>query len=63
MIINKIMDSQPKDENEQRQKEVCIGCNQPKSLGLVVCWACFKSGKVPFKYFTGSLSKWLEVKA
>lgn len=62
MNIDEIMASQPKDQTEQREKTVCIGCGQPKQQGLVVCWGCFKGGTLPFKDFQGSIADWLTSK-
>ena len=52
------------DELEQRARTetVCRSCNGEKETGLIVCWPCFKYREdiVPFKYFDGTLSQWLQ---
>jgi len=49
-------------ETIARTETVCRGCNEPKATGLIVCWPCFKYREdiVPFKYFDGTLSEWLQ---
>ena len=48
------------DELEERAR--CRSCNGEKETGLIVCWPCFKYREdiVPFKYFDGTLSQWLQ---
>ena len=48
-------------EEQARQEPFCVGCGRPKSIGLIVCWHCFKSRRdiTPFKYYEGSFSDWL----
>ena len=52
-----------KDQAEHfpfRQETTCRGCGQPKEVGLLVCWTCFKYRKDnPFKYWKGTLRTWL----
>ena len=49
-------------EERARTETVCRGCNGEKGAGLIVCWPCFKYREdiVPFKYFGGTLSEWLQ---
>jgi len=49
-------------EEQARTETVCRGCGGEKELGLIVCWPCFKyrDDIVPFKYFGGRFSEWLE---
>ena len=49
-------------EEQTRTETVCRGCGGEKGLDLIVCWPCFKcrDDTVPFKYFGGPLSEWLE---
>ena len=49
-------------EEVERTKEICIGCSGTKEIGCVVCWSCFKDGKLPFKYFNGSLQEWIQLR-
>ena len=46
---------------EQRSSTICLGCFNDKSIGLVVCWDCFKndSTRPAYKYFMGTFSEWL----
>ena len=53
---------EPEPDALERMNTVCCGCGKPKSTGLIVCWACFKSGPMPFKYFTGNVAEWLKAK-
>ena len=48
-------------EDQERHKTVCCGCGKAKSIGIIVCWGCFKYRQdiTPFKYFDGSLSEWV----
>jgi hypothetical protein len=32
----------PISEETSRKMTVCIGCDKPKEVGIVVCWDCFK---------------------
>jgi hypothetical protein len=49
-------------EQQARQSPVCIGCNQRKETGLIVCWSCFKhhcpTNPVPLKYSGLSFADW-----
>ena len=47
--------------NPARRSNRCYGCDKAKGQGGVLCWGCFKGGKVPFKYFDGDLVDWLNV--
>ncbi len=51
-------------ETEARKSPTCACCDQPKGLGLVVCWSCFKlvtpSGESPLKYSGMDYTIWLE---
>ena len=51
-------------ETEARRSSTCACCGQPKGLGLVVCWSCFKlvtpSGESPLKYSGMDYTVWLE---
>lgn len=49
-------------EDLQKDKTTCLGCGNNKSLGLVVCWNCFKyrSDITPLKYYNGSFQEWLD---
>jgi hypothetical protein len=49
-------------EVRARTETVCRGCNGEKETGLIVCWPCFKHHEdiVPFKYFDGTFSQWLQ---
>ncbi len=49
-----------------RTLRTCPGCGQPKEVGLIVCWDCFKdrkdlpAGVPPFKWWaSSSLNSWL----
>jgi hypothetical protein len=48
-------------EDIERNKTLCIGCDDSKDIGLVVCWSCFKHSQHPYKFFDGTLLEWLEV--
>ncbi len=50
------------NEEEQRQSTVCAGCHYSKGIGEIVCWACFKDGKLPYKYYQGTFTEWLNEK-
>ena len=56
------MDELDELEARARTETVCRGCNGEKGTGLIVCWPCFKYREdiVPFKYFDGTLSEWLQ---
>lgn len=47
----------------ERKKEICIGCESPKSQGLVVCWKCFKhrTDIIPYKDFEGGFEAWVKM--
>jgi hypothetical protein len=49
-------------EEAARTETVCRGCDGTKETGLVVCWSCFKlrDDVMPFKYFDGTFSEWLQ---
>jgi hypothetical protein len=49
-------------EEQARTETVCRGCGGEKELELIVCWPCFKyrDDIVPFKYFDGTFTEWLE---
>ena len=49
-------------EERTRAETVCRGCRGEKETGLIVCWSCFtyRDDIVPFKYFDGTLSQWLQ---
>lgn len=32
----------PSDIDIARSLDVCPGCGEPKSVGTIVCWVCFK---------------------
>lgn len=46
-----------------RQERYCRGCGNAKEHHCLVCWDCFKRCEVPFKYFDGTLDRWLENRA
>jgi hypothetical protein len=48
-------------EEIARDSDTCA-CGREKSVGIVVCWRCFKyrTDIVPLKYFVGSYQAWLE---
>ena len=52
-------------EADARESTVCLGCGEDKSVGLVVCWGCFKYRRdtLPLKPFVeqghGTLADWL----
>ena len=56
------MDELDELETQARAETVCRGCGGEKEAGLIVCWPCFKYREdvVPFKYFDGTLSQWLQ---
>ena len=46
-------------EEQARQSAICVGCGQTTDCpGGVVCWACFKGGPNPLKYFGGTFAAW-----
>jgi len=49
-------------EERARTETVCRGCGGGKETGMTVCWPCFKHREdiVPFKYFDGTFSQWLQ---
>ena len=49
-------------EERARTETVCRGCNGEKDTGLIVCWNCWsvREDIIPFKYFGGGLSQWLQ---
>ena len=52
-------------EKQARMSNTCI-CGAPKSSGeggCVVCWDCFKGGKIPLKYFNGTFEQWQKARA
>ena len=51
-----------KVQEHVRTETICRGCGEAKGTGLLVCWTCFKYREdiVPFKYFRGTLTEWLE---
>jgi hypothetical protein len=51
----------PTLEDTQREKTTCIACGEDKSIGLVVCWDCFKYRKNPYKNTNLELREWLKV--
>ena len=56
------MDQAYELEAKARTETFCRGCRGEKEAGLIVCWPCFKyrDDIVPFKYFDGTFSEWLE---
>ena len=30
------------DHPKLRDKDICMTCSQPKNVGLVVCWSCYR---------------------
>lgn len=46
-----------------RRETNCRGCGNEKSLGMIVCWTCFKyrDDVIPYKYFDGTLQDWLDL--
>lgn len=52
----------PQDaERAARLATSCPGCGQPKEIGLVVCWPCFKYREDGFKWAADcDLEKWLQ---
>lgn len=57
------MDADTKLEELARTEETCRGCGNPKTIGLVVCWDCFKyrTDVTPLKYYEGTFPEWLAV--
>jgi len=47
-------------EEQARTETFCRGCGGEP--GLIVCWPCFKCREdvLPFKYFDGTFTEWLE---
>jgi hypothetical protein len=46
-------------EEQARQSAICVGCGQTTDCpGGVVCWACFKGGPNPLRYFGGTFAAW-----
>lgn len=54
-------DHETRVETKARQLDVCPGCGEPKQVGCIVCWNCFKYVPNPFKYANMSLTEWLKV--
>jgi hypothetical protein len=49
-------------DEQARALTTCPGCKLPKTVGLVVCWPCFKgrNGRPAFKVYHGTLAEWLQ---
>ena len=47
-------------EDQAREMTICPACEMEKDKGLVVCWNCFKGGELPYKYYDGSFTEYLE---
>lgn len=48
-------------EKDTKLLDTCPACNDPKPIGLAVCWVCFKytTRFKPLKYYKGSFENWL----
>jgi len=48
--------------DKARNLDICVGCGEPKSIGCIVCWECFKYRQdvVPYKYANKTLAEWLQ---
>lgn len=47
-------------ETKARKLDVCPSCGEPKTIGCIVCWQCFKYIANPFKYADLPLMDWLK---
>jgi hypothetical protein len=58
------MNKSEREFDEQMRTETqCRGCGEPKDIGLVVCWICFKYRTdipVTLKYYQGTLKQWFK---
>ena len=45
-----------------RKLDICPGCGEPKQVGCIVCWPCFKYRDNPFKEAGLYLMDWLDTK-
>jgi len=49
------------EEDRERTELYCKGCDNPKAIGLIVCWKCFKyrPDVTPLKYYDGTFKQWI----
>ena len=47
-------------ETDLRKSTLCKGCGKSKSIGLVVCWDCFKYRDDNYKNSGLNITDWLE---
>lgn len=56
------MSTNEKLVEQAKTETICKGCGEPKDVGMIVCWECFKyrTDITSLKYYEGTFAGWLE---